>query len=84
MTKKHDRTLAGVFGEPISGDIKWRDVESLLKRLGAEIEERAGSRVAVIHNGRTAVLHRPHPSPNLDKGAVRDIRQFLESTGVRP
>jgi hypothetical protein len=84
MTKRHDRTLAAIFRQPISGDIKWRDVESLLKSLGAEFEERAGSRVAVFLHGRTAVLHRPHPSPNLDKGAVRDIRRFLESTGVKP
>ena len=84
MTKKHDRTLAVIFRHPIAGDLKWRDVDSLLKSLGAELEERAGSRVAIFLNGRTAVLHRPHPSPNLDKGAVRDIRRFLESTGVKP
>ena len=84
MTKKHDKILAAVFRQPISGDIKWRDIESLLRNLGAEIEERSGSRVAVFLKGRTAVLHRPHPSPNLDKGAVRDIRRFLESTGVKP
>ena len=83
MTKKHDRTLAAIFRLPVSGDIKWRDVESLLKSLGAEVEERAGSRVAVFLSGKTAVLHRPHPSPNLDKGAVRDVRRFLESTGVK-
>jgi hypothetical protein len=84
MGRKHVRTLAAIFRQPISGDIKWRDVESLLKSLGAEVEEREGSRAAVFLNGRIAVLHRPHPSPNLDKGAVRDIRRFLESTGVKP
>ena len=84
MSKKHDRTLAAIFRQPISGDLKWRDVEALLRSVGAEIEERAGSRVAVFLKGRTAVLPRPHPSPTLDKGAVRDIRRFLESTGVTP
>ena len=84
MTKKHDRTLAAIFRLPVSGDIKWRDVESLFKSFGAEVEERAGSRVAVFLSGKTAVLHRPHPSPNLDKGAVRDVRRFLERTGVKP
>jgi len=84
MNKRHARTLAAIFRQPISGDIKWRDVQSLLKSLGAEIEERAGSRVAVFLHGRTAVLHRPHPNPSLDKGAVRDVRQFLVSTEVKP
>jgi hypothetical protein len=81
------RTLALVVGERegyISGDIKWRDVESLLKSLGAEVGERSGSRVPVFLHGRTALIYRPHPSPSLDKGAVRDIRRFLESTGVKP
>ena len=84
MSKKHNRTLAAIFRQPLSGDIKWRDVESLFKSFGAEVEERAGSRVAVFLNGKTAVLHRPHPSPNLDKGVVWDVRRFLESTGEKP
>ena len=65
-------------------NIKWRNVEALLKALGAIISERAGSRVAVRFNNRIAVFHRPHPGPNMDKGAVRDLRIFLESVGVTP
>jgi len=82
MSRKHARILAALFRQPILGDIKWRDVEGLLKSLGAEFEERAGSRVAVFLNGRTAVFHRPHPGPNLDKSAVRDVRRFLASAGA--
>ncbi len=82
MTRKHDRTRAALFRQPISGDIKWREVEGFLKSLGAEFEERAGSRVAVFLNGRTAVFHRPHPGPNLDKSAVRDLRRFLKIAGA--
>jgi len=84
MNKRHRRTLNAIFAQPISGNIKWRDVESLLKSLGAVISERAGSRVAVLLNARVAVFHRPHPSPNMDKGAVRDLRKFLENTGITP
>ena len=56
----------------------------MLKALGAVLDERSGSRVAVMLNDRVAVLHRPHPSPEMDKGAVRDLRRFLENAGVRP
>ena len=84
MNRKQTRTLASIFAQPIPGDIKWRDVESLLKELGAQMQERAGSRVAVHLNDQTAVLHRPHPSPSLDKGAVRDLRRFLLNAGVNP
>ncbi|RKU38761.1 hexulose-6-phosphate synthase [Candidatus Poribacteria bacterium] len=82
MNKRHQRTLNAIFAQPISGNIKWRNVETLLKNLGAVLNERAGSRVAVSLKGRVAYFHRPHPSPNMDKGAVRDLRKFLENVGI--
>ena len=82
MNKRHRRTFEAIFAQPISGNIKWRDVESLLKTLGAVLTERAGSRVSVSLNNRIIVLHRPHPHPNIDKGAVRNLRKFLQSTGI--
>ena len=84
MNKRHQRTLNSIFAQPISGNIKWRDVESLLKNLGAVLNERTGSRVAVRLGRRVAFFHRPHPSPNMDKGAVRDLRNFLKSLGIIP
>ena len=84
MNKRHRRTLNSIFAQPISGNIKWRDVEALLKNLGSTLSERAGSRVAVFLEGRVTFFHRPHPSPNMDKGAVRDLRKFLQSVGITP
>ena len=82
MNKRHRRTSEAIFAQPISGNIKWRDVESLLKTLSAVLTERAGSRVSVSLNDRVIVLHRPHPSPNMDKGAIRDLRRFLQRAGI--
>ncbi|NCO38056.1 MAG: hexulose-6-phosphate synthase [Armatimonadetes bacterium CG_4_10_14_3_um_filter_66_18] len=84
MNTRHRRTLSAVFTRPVSGSLKWRDVEALLNALGATISERAGSRVAVMVNDRVAVFHRPHPSPNMDRGAVRDLQRYLESAGITP
>ncbi len=84
MNKRHLKTLSAIFAQPISGNIKWRDVETLLNHLGATLQERAGSRIAVLLNGQVAVFHRPHPSPNMDKGAVKSVRRFLENAGVHP
>ena len=84
MNKRHQRTLESILARSISGTIRWRDVEAMLKAFGAVLDERSGSRVAVMLNDRVAVLHRPHPSPEMDKGAVRDLRRFLENAGVRP
>jgi len=64
----HDHTKAAIVADPVSGGIKWRDIESLLKSLGAKITEGRGSRIRFFLNGRKATFHRPHPSPNTDKG----------------
>ena len=84
MLRKHRRTLELIFARPVPGGIKWKDIESLLRALGAVISEREGSRVGVKLFGSPRVFHRPHPSPDTDKGAVEDIRKWLDGNGVRP
>lgn len=57
----------------------------MLADLGAQIEtSREGSRVGVVLFGEARVLHKPHPSPHMDKGAVAAIRDWLEQHGVTP
>jgi len=84
MKRKHQRTLERIFARPTSGTIPWSDIESLFKVLDAEVSERAGSRVAVVLFGEVRVFHRPHPSPDTDKGAVNSIRDWLELHEVKP
>ena len=84
MKRKHQKTLEQIYNRPTSGTISWSDIESLFKALGADVSERAGSRVAVVLFGEVRVFHRPHPSPETDKGAVTSIRKWLESYEVTP
>ena len=42
MKRKHQKTLELIFHHPVSGNIKWNDIESLFIELGAEISEREG------------------------------------------
>ena len=84
MSHKHDNLIRAIFHDPISGNIQWREVEALFKSLGADIEEREGSRVAVVLFGEVHVFHRPHPEPATDKGAIASIRKWLDSHGVKP
>lgn len=88
MTKKlssrHHRTLEAIFERPPRGDISWRDIESLFKALGGAVTSGAGSRRRDKLGERRAVFHEPHPEEVTDKGAVVDVRGFLESAGVRP
>jgi hypothetical protein len=81
---KHEKTLTAIFAKPTRSDVKWGDVEALLLHLGAEISEGSGSRVRVSLNGAKAVLHRPHPRPEIKKYALEHIRDFLEGAGVTP
>lgn len=84
LRKPHQRTLSQIFQQPISANIKWKAIEKLLLELGAEIQEREGSRVAVILFGQVKVFHRPHPNPNAEKGAVASVRKWLAENGVYP
>ncbi len=77
-------TLAAIFEKPTRADVKWSDVAALVRALGGEVEERAGSRVAIVLNGRKAIIHTPHPGPVLKKSWVTVVRDFLISAGVTP
>ncbi|GGB76732.1 MULTISPECIES: type II toxin-antitoxin system HicA family toxin [Gammaproteobacteria] len=83
MNKKHLRTLAAIFARPVSGSIKWSDIEALFIALGADIEEREGSRIGVVLFGEVQVYHRPHPHKETDKGAVVSVKKWLERNGVK-
>jgi hypothetical protein len=84
MNKKHRRTLAAIFVDPVRSNIPWRDIERMLEAAGAEITEGEGSRVRIALNGVRAVFHRPHPRKETNKGAVRSMRRFLMEAGVTP
>ncbi len=84
VKKRHKATLELIFARPVSGSIRWADIEALFAALGAEISAREGSRVGVVLFGEVRVFHRPHPSPDTDKGAVASIRKWLDEHGVRP
>jgi len=84
MRRKHLRTLEAIFGRPVSANIQWREIGALFRELGAQIDDRQGSRVEVFLFGEVRVFHRPHPRPDTDKGAVASIRACLESHGVEP
>ena len=84
MKRKHQKTLDAIYARPVSANIQWRDIEALFVELGAEISEREDSRIAVVLFDELRVFHRPHPSPDTDKGAVASIRKWFEQHGVVP
>lgn len=83
MRGKHRATLEAIFTDPVSGSIKWREVEALLIACGAQVSEGSGSRIRFTIGDETLFLHRPHPSPDTKRWAIREIRQFLVNVGIR-
>jgi hypothetical protein len=84
MSHKHEQVLRTIFHDPISGNLHWRDVESLLHHLGAQVEPHGGGRIHVRLNGVEGVLHHPHHSNVLDRSGVRQIREYLAHARVTP
>lgn len=79
MKRKHQKTLTLIYKRPTSGNILWADIEALFKALGADVSERAGSRVAVVLFGEVRVFHRPHPSP---KYGQRSDCEYSQVVGI--
>lgn len=84
LSSRNNATVAGIFAEPTRPDVSWRSFESLILALGGTIENGKGSRRRIKVGPRRANLHEPHPSPDMAKGAVEDVRDFLRGLGIRP
>lgn len=82
VRRKDRKTLDLILKRPVSGNIRWTDIVSLFKSLGAEVSEAEGSRIRVFLFGEIRVFHRPHPRPTTDKGAVESIRKWFEEHDV--
>lgn len=82
MNHRHRKVLHALFEHPISSNIDFRDVEALLRELGAEVENRSGNRVAVTFEGKTAAFN--HAQHGLPKEEVVQLRHFLTDCGVDP
>ena len=84
VSSKNLKTLRAIFETPTRANLRWTDIEKCLATLGAEISEGSGSRVRIKLNGERMTFHRPHPSPDTDKGAVVTLRNFLKNAGYDP
>jgi hypothetical protein len=83
MKSKHYKTLEAIYKKPVQSNIEWKEIESLLISLGAEISEGSGSRIRIKLNEVRAVFHRPHPRKEADKGSIVSMRRFLENAGIK-
>ena len=82
MNHHHRKILHSLFSHPMSGNIQYRQVESVFQELGAVLTTRSGDRTGVALNGHSAVFHRPQH--DLPRDEIVKIKHFLEECGVNP
>ena len=84
MNNKQRKTLEAAFSEPVSANIAWADIESLLLAAGCTVREGSGSRVRFLFGQTILAVHRPHPRKEAKQYLVREVRDFLKEIGVTP
>ena len=84
MSQKHAKLLTEIFHDPISSNIHWREIESLLNHLGATIESLSGARMRVKLHGHEGILHRPHRGNTLGRGDIQHLRDYLSHARATP
>ncbi|MCK6405252.1 MAG: type II toxin-antitoxin system HicA family toxin [Rhodocyclaceae bacterium] len=82
MSHKHRNLLQAIYQDPIPANIQWREVESLLHHLGADVEPNHGARFRVVLNKREFFLHHPHHSNEFSKQEIKHLREGLASAGM--
>ncbi len=82
MNHKHRKVLHALFAHPVSANISSRAVESVIKELGGEIEQRHGGRIGVRINGHFAEFS--HDTHSLHPDHVRRLNKFLTEAGIDP
>jgi len=83
LNGSHLRTYETIFQHPLSHNLEWRAVRSLLKHLGT-IDEEANGNLKVTRNGQTLSLHRPHTKEVAAADEVMILRHFLEKSETIP
>jgi hypothetical protein len=82
MNHHHRKVLHSLFAHPINANIGMREVESVLKELGAEISEAHSGKIHVALNGHSANFS--HAKHSLPKEEVASVRKFIETCGIDP
>lgn len=84
MSHKHVNLLKSIFQDPVSANIHWREIESLLNHLGATIEPAHGARFRVVLNRVEGFLHHPHHGSECTRQDIKQLREFLAHAGITP
>ena len=78
----HQATVDKIFHHPVSHNIQWHDVLSLLQSVAVVAEEHDG-RYKVTLGSETETFDVPRHH-DIDEQQVVDLRRMLKSAGITP
>jgi hypothetical protein len=82
LSSNHRDTLAQIFEHPLSHNIEWHGVVSLLEQVGTVDQEHDGS-YRVKLGDETETFHRPKDK-DVTSQQVVDLRRMLRNAGYGP
>jgi hypothetical protein len=82
LNNHHRNTLRQIFQHPVSHNIEWHAVVSLLEAIGSVVEHR-DDMVAVTVGSATEFFDVP-AQKDIDTQTVVDLRRMLSSAGYGP
>jgi hypothetical protein len=82
LSNHHRNTLRQIFQHPVSHNIEWHAVVSLLEAVGSVVEHRDG-KAAVTVGSSTEFFDVP-AHKDIGTQTVLDLRQLLSNAGYTP
>jgi hypothetical protein len=82
LENHHRSTLRQLFQHPVSHNIEWRSVLTLLEAVGTVTERRDGKVLVVV--GSESTFFDPPAGKDIDTQTVLDLRRMLTAAGFEP
>lgn len=79
LNGSHLRTYEKIFQHPVSHNLEWRELRSLLGHIG-QVTEESNSHLSVVRNGHTLMLRRTRSKDIADIDELMAVRHFLEQS----
>jgi hypothetical protein len=76
----HHRTYQAIFQHPVSRNLSWRDVCSMLDSMPGIVQVENEQTRKVSRNGHNLILHRPDRKNITDVAELMKLRRFLEQS----
>ena len=81
MNHSHRKVLHSLFAHPMPTNLHLREVEGVLRELGAEIGHTGHGRFSAVLYGQRVTLH---ADQGLNRDEIAQLRKALEAAGIAP